>query len=480
MKRSATGLAVVFLPSLLALLLFSSLAACGGDSGGGAPTTPPPPPPPNPLSWTDAPESVTVKVFAEERISLSLSSAVEATFTQSADNDNVAVTGESPRAGIYRLTVTGVKPGDANVTVTATAPGYATATATIPITVELRLLEWRELPDEIALEVGEGERVHVLRLNAAVQPEIQIEVSNDNVAATAECGIGSCELAVEGLAEGESLITVTATADGYSEATGEIGVFVTDPFHRALWEELVFDAFDCPSGDSSASCARQWGRREVEDRITSVLPSQPNFHVLTTFRTRFGTFRFTRSDIDTIRDAIRDAVPQTTGERFDGRITTSSTSLRDQSGWVDIIPIGNDLFESGRGPCGLADVGARNGTIFLNVDRLDVCDLLPLAMHEVGHALGFFHVLDLGDYIMSPFLSDIPPVFHDDEQYHARLGWELGRGERYTPDPRQRSRSFAALTTGSLFPEGSKNLDQIAHALARAAAHAGLLQCHPN
>lgn len=424
---------------------------------------------------------MTVKVLAEEQISLSLSSAVEATYTQSADNDNIAVTGESPRAGIYRLTVTGVKLGDANVTVTATAPGYTTATATIPITVELRLLEWRELPDEIALEVGEGESAHVLRLNAAVQPEIQIEVSNDNVAAAAECEIGSCELTVEGLSEGESLITVTATADGYSEATGEIGAFVTDPFHRALWEELVFDAFDCPSGDSSASCARKWGRRAVEDRITSVLPSQPSFHILTTARFPYGTYRLSSSEVETIEDAIRDAVPQTTGEPFGGRITASSrsSSIRDQDGWVDIIPVGNAFWEDGSRPCGAAIVGARNGLIVINVDRLDDCDLLPLAMHEVGHALGFFHVLDLGDYIMSPFLSDIPPVFHEDEQYHARLGWDLGRGERYTPDPRRRSRSFGTVTTDSPFPDGSKNLERIA-ALARAAAHGSLLQCHPN
>ncbi len=109
-------------------------------------------------------------------------------------------------------------------------------------------------------------------------------------------------------------------------------------------------------------------------------------------------------------------------------------------------------------------MGARNGTIIINVDRLDDCDLLPLAMHEVGHALGFFHVLDLGDYIMSRILSGIPPVFHDEEQYHARLAWELGRGERYTPDPRRRS--LATLTTDAFSPNGQKTLDGLGQALA--------------
>ena len=321
---------------------------------------------------------------------------------------------------------------------------------------------------------GRGDSVRVrsrLRLSQPVRPDLEVDVSNRNVAASAECRTGVCELTVEALFEGESVITLTATADGYTDATGEIEVFVTDPFQLALWRELVFDGYDCPRVDSTTRCTRLWGGRAVEDRITSVLPSQPNFHILTTARFTAGTYRFTPSHVETIKDAIRDAVGQTTGERFDGRITTSSTSLRDQDGWVNIIPIGNDWWEDGVGPCGAASVGARNGTIIVNVDRLDDCDLLPVATHEVGHALGFFHVLDLGDYMMSPFLSGIPPVFHDDEQYHARLAWELGRGARYTPDPRRRS--LATLTTDAFSPGGPKTLE----GLMRALALGEMVQC---
>ena len=546
----------------LALLLWLAFTACGGDGGGGAPAAPPPP---NPLSWSDVPESATIKVGEKKEIVLSLSSAVTATYTHSASTGNAALAGQSPRAGIYTLEITGVQAGETTVTVTAMAPGYATATATFPVTVELRPLAWTNLPAEIELEVGDEETVNLqlnafvlpelqmepsntnvavsaecvlgacemtvvglavgesvvtvtataegytgatgevnvtvtlrplewtdlpdeielevgseetarLRLSQPVRPNLEVDVSNRNVAAFAECRTGVCELTVEALFEGESVITLTATADGYTEAMGEIEVFVTDPFQLALWRELIFDAYDCPRDDS---CPRLWGGRAVEDRISSVLPSQPNFHILTTARFTFGTYRFTRSHVETIEDAIRDAVPQTTGERFDGRITTSGTSFRDQDGWVDIIPIGNDVAEDGVGPCGAASVGARNGTILVNVDRLDDCDLLSVAMHEVGHALGFFHVLDLGDYIMSPFLSGIPPVFHDDEQYHARLGWESGRGARYTPDPRRRSR--ATLTTDAFSPAfssafssgGQKTLE----GLTRALALGEMVQC---
>ena len=538
----------------LALLLSLAFTACGGDGGGGAPAAPPPP---NPLSWSDAPESATIKVGEKKEIVLSLSSAVTATYTHSASTGNVTLAGQSPRAGIYTLEITGVQAGETTVTVTAMAPGYATATATFPVTVELRPLAWTNLPAEIELEVGDQETVNLqlnasvlpelqmepsntnvavsaecvpgacrmtvvalvegesvitltatadgytdatgeinvtvrlrplewtnipdevevevskqetvrLRLSRGVLPEFRVETSNDNVAAHGECRVGECELIIAGIYAGETRVTVIATADGYTEAMGEIEVYVTDPFQSALWRELIFDAYDCPRDDS---CPRLWGGRAVEDRITSVLPSQPNFHILTTARLTFGTYRFTRSHVQTIEDAIRDAVGQTTGERFDGRITTSSTSLRDQDGWIDIIPIGNDFWEDGFGPCGAASVGARNGTIIVNVDRLDDCDLLPVAMHEVGHALGFFHVLDLGDYIMSPFLSGIPPVFHDDEQYHARLAWELGRGARYTPDPRRRSP--AILTTDAFSPGGQKTLE----GLTRALALKELVQC---
>ena len=416
-----------------------------------------------PLEWTDLPDEIELEVGSEVTAALRLSQSVRPNLEVDVSNRNVAAFAEC-RTGVCELTVEGLFEGESVITLTATADGYTEARGEIEVTVTLRPLEWTDLPDEIELEVG-SEVTAALRLGQPVRPNLEVDVSNRNVAAFAECRTGGCELTVEGLFEGESVITLTATADGYTDATGEIEVFVTDPFQLALWRELVFDGYDCPRHDSTARCTRIWGERAVEDRITSVLPSQPDFHILTTARLTFGTYRFTRSDVETIEDAIRDAVPQTTGERFDGRITTSSTSLRDQDGWVDIIPIGSDFWEDGVGPCGGADVGARNGTIVINVDRLEDCDLLPVAMHEVGHALGFFHVLDLGDYIMSPALSGIPPVFHDEEQYHARLAWELGRGARYTPDPRRRS--LATLTTDAFSPGGQKTLDGLGRALAR-------------
>lgn len=399
----------------------------------------------NRLSWTGVPESETVKVGERKEISLSLSAPVAATYEHSADEGIVEISGTSSGTGIYRLQITGEEAGETTITVTAMADGYQTATASFPLTVELRTLEWSVLPDAIEMEVGE-ERTVQLELNSRVLPELDIDAPEDMVAAAAECVIGACEMTVRGLAGGESVITITAIADGYTEATGEIEVFVEDPFDPALWRELVFDAFECPNGFTDESCRRFWGDRTVEERITAVLPAPPDFHILTQAALRSGTWRFTRRQVDTIEEAIRDAVEQLTGTPFSGRITTG-TRLKDDYGWVDVVPLGNAFWE-GRPPCGAASVGATEGVILINTDRLDDCDLLPVTMHEVGHALGFYHVLNLGDYLMSPLLTEIPAVFTETEQFHARLAWELGRGAPFTPDPRERF-TTSLLTTGA-------------------------------
>ena len=349
---------------LVAVALSGLVALACGDGGGGAPSAPPPPPPPTPLSWSNVEsDPVAIEVGETVEIELLLTAAVDATYSPSAEGEIVTLAGESPRAGVYTLEITGSEAGETTVTVTATAPGYTTATATITVSV-------------------------------------------------------------------------------------------TDPFQLSLWRELLFDEFDCPGSALNEGCVAFWGGRAVEDRITAVLPSQPNFHIKSSLRLRGNsTYRFSRSEIETIRRAIPNAVSQATGEPWAG-VITSGSDWRDQNGWVDVAPIGDALSFA----CGLADVGFLNGTILLNVDALERCDLESVTVHEVGHALGFFHVLDLGDYIMSPHLTDIPPDFHEEEQYHARLGWELGRGARYTPDPRKSSSGAAATESGFGGPKTNDGL----------------------
>ena len=108
--------------------------------------------------------------------------------------------------------------------------------------------------------------------------------------------------------------------------------------------------------------------------------------------------------------------------------------------------------------CGGANVGQTEGLMVVNVEGSDSCDLFAVTMHEVGHVLGFFHVLNLGDFIMSPVLTEIPAVFSETEQFHAQLAWDLGRGVPYTPDPRKAS-SSSLLTTDSA--PGTRTLEDL-------------------
>ena len=103
-------------------------------------------------------------------------------------------------------------------------------------------------------------------------------------------------------------------------------------------------------------------------------------------------------------------------------------------------------YEVARGEaCARARVGANSpdytGRIWVYLTRLgDTCYtgydpdkryLGSTLFHEVGHALGFFHVRD-ADAIMcaSGDCRGAPISFSAREQYHARLAYRIGRGYR--------------------------------------------------
>ena len=324
-------------------------------------------------------------------------------------------------------------------------------------------LGWTGLPDEITVQVAET-ATFTATLTAAVDATYNISANSEAVEVSGEAlRAGVFQGSVTGVEAGEAEITVTASHTGFVTATDSLDVVVEDPFDPSLWRELVFDAFDCPNGFTDERCQNIWGERDVESRITAVLPFQPNFHVVTSFR----SWRFTSSHTQTIRDAIRDSVEQITGETFTGQIT-SGRGVRDEYGWVDVVPVGSEIL-AGPSSCGGANVGRTEGLMVINVERLDRCDLFAVTMHEVGHALGFFHVLNLGDFIMSPILTEIPAVFSETEQFHAQLAWELGRGIPYTPDPRRAS-SSSLLTTDSA--PGDRTLEHLPlHELVHCPLH---------
>ena len=130
--------------AVLAILATVSVACSDGPSTPAVPA----PPPLLPLGWNDVPETLTLEEGESETFTSVLTSAVPADFTIEADSGAVAVAGESPRAGVFDVTVVGLEGGRAaRITLTAAHPGYRTATASFGVEVEepppVPMLPWR-------------------------------------------------------------------------------------------------------------------------------------------------------------------------------------------------------------------------------------------------------------------------------------------------------------------------------------------------
>jgi hypothetical protein len=144
---------------------------------------------------------------------------------------------------------------------------------------------------------------------------------------------------------------------------------------------------------------------------------------------------------------VREAIPRAVSEFSAGRlsVTTLETGTETRAtatGWI-IVDIRRDPNE--RQTCGFANIGATAGSITLNDD---VCSCgsnkIPgaLVLHEVGHALGFFHVPDRNS-VMYPFLPGNCPsgTLSAAEKFHAAIAYSRPRGNT-EPDNDPSSRQY--------------------------------------
>jgi hypothetical protein len=234
-------------------------------------------------------------------------------------------------------------------------------------------------------------------------------------------------------------IPVTVSAAGYVTrqtfvrwAVGtrsDIGVDLigeTAPFAMPFYRQLVRDLFDKP--DDPPQPLRRWIRT-------------PNFYI-NTFNPRTGR-DLRRSEIDLLTEVIRSAVPQMTGGRFEaGTIETGSSDREPRAGTIRI----KFVDEPDADYCGRAYVGADPGDIEINYDRCTTpCGAFAprTVAHEVGHALGFYHVAE-GRVLNTVWYNRDCGVtdFSETERHHASIAYARAVGNR-DPDSDPNSTSLA-------------------------------------
>ena len=300
-------------------------------------------------------------------------------------------------------------------------------------------LAWANVPSHISVPVG-GSRQIRLTLTATVSARHTIESDHSRVTITSDRINGGVFTAtVRGSVAGRDTVRLTASATGYQTAEASFTVSVERPrpppprpipndprFERTFWRQLVFNGYECPH---AGSCADYYadGRPSpaVESRFVRVLPTtSPNFYIRT--HDDAGRRTFSGYEISTIRGAIPGFVETLTGSRYRGEIVEGSEHF-EAHGWITIAQVS----ALGAEWCGRAGIGWLAGFIELNRD-VGGCSFTALLGHEIGHAMGFWHVPGYLHDLMYPEDVGGPSRFSAREAFHAQLAYRLGRGHVYT------------------------------------------------
>lgn len=173
------------------------------------------------------------------------------------------------------------------------------------------------------------------------------------------------------------------------------------PFSLAFYRQLVRNGFEAPS-------ALQPVR---------VLTQAPSIYL--------QADGLTAANVAALEQVARETVPAMTGGRFSVASWESGSTVRAPvTGWIVA-----ELVTDPNAACGRSQVGQPAGHIWLNLRSgcRTAAGIDPsLFRHELGHALGFWHVLQEG-LLMSVTQADgpsaAPRIVSDLERYHATIAY---------------------------------------------------------
>jgi hypothetical protein len=230
-------------------------------------------------------------------------------------------------------------------------------------------------------------------------------------APTAPAGNQAITVSAEGYRPRETVIGLPRTTDLVVDITP-----TAPPFDETFYNELARDALDQPTIDYPLY------------RWSSAL----KFYL----QTQDETGRPLSAEVlAVVRRGIRDGVRYYTGGTYQATLEEGTENRPERVGWINVLP--RQVIPEGD-YCGYASsVGANPMTIELRIDRCGCGSVkipVDVVIHEVGHAVGMFHVSGESNIMhqQSSFrCRDVIPTVL--ERHHAALIYARPRMNR-SPD----------------------------------------------